>query len=270
VIKSSPSNYFDHNLQLRLHLELYSSIQTDLYLDCNHSNRLVDLYSEYSVVISCRFRGIRKIFGRNFNLQLRLQLEIYSSSLNLDWDNSNRFEELFSYSVVKSSRFRGSRTNFSYNSQLRLPLEFDSSTSLYLHCDHSNRLVELLSYYPVGKSSRLGGIINGFVQQLLNSTIYLEQQPRVSIGWAGASVSDMVNLYVPAQNSQTKYDQDSTNTQVVVHNTAVDTWDDGNPLMDQAVSLQNNSKQSLPASTTHKVLGGVVQRDKMTSSLDYW
>ena len=60
VIKSSPSNYFNHNLQLRLHLELFSSIHTDLYLDCDHSNRLVDLYSKYSVVISSRFRGIRK------------------------------------------------------------------------------------------------------------------------------------------------------------------------------------------------------------------
>ena len=40
----------------------------------------------------------------------------------------------------------------------------------------------------------------------------------MSIGRAGAAVSDMDNLYVPAQNSQTKYDQqDFTNTQVVVH-----------------------------------------------------
>jgi len=91
----------------------------------------------------------------------------------------------------------------------------------------------------------------------------------VSIGWAGAAVSDMDNLHVPAQNSQTKYDQDSTNTQVVVQNTFVDTWDDGNPLMAQAVGLQNNSKQSLPAATTHKGSGGVVQRDNMTSSMDY-
>ena len=172
VIKSSPRNYFDHNLQLRLHLELYSSIQTDLYLDWDHSNRLVDLYSEYSVVISFRFGGIRKNSGRNFNLQLRLQLEIFPSSVYLDWDNSNRFVELFSYSVVKSSRCRGSRTKFGYNSQISLPLEFDSSAGLYLQCDHSNRSLELPSYYPVGKSSRLGGIINCFVQQLLNSSIY--------------------------------------------------------------------------------------------------
>ena len=96
MIKSSPSNYFNHNLQLRLQLELFSSIHTDLYLDCDHSKRLVDLYSEYSAVISSRFRGIRKVFGRNFNLQLSLQLEIYPSSLYLDWDTSNRFVELFS------------------------------------------------------------------------------------------------------------------------------------------------------------------------------
>ena len=139
--------------------------------------------------------------------------------------------------MVKSSRFRGSRTKFGYNSQIRLPLEFDSSAGLYLQCDHSNRSLELPSYYPVGKSSRPGGIINCFVQQLPNSSIYLEQQLRVSIGWAGAAASDMDNLHVPAQNFQTKYDQDSTNTQVVVHNTFVDTWDDGNPLMARAVSL---------------------------------
>jgi len=269
VIKSSPRNYFDHNLQLRLHLELYSSIQTDFYLDWDHSNRIVDLYSDYSVVISFRFGGIRKKSGRNFNLQLRLQLEIFPSSVYLDWDNSNRVVELFSYSVVKSSRFRGSRTKFGYNSQIRLPLESDSSAGLYLQCDHSNSSLELPLYYPVGKSSRLGGIINCFVQQLPNSSIYLEQQPRVSIGWAGAAVSDMDNLHVPAQNFQTKYDQDSTNTQVVVQNTFVDTWDDGNPLMAQAVGLLNNSKQPLPATTTHKGSGGVVQRDIMTSSMDY-
>ena len=145
LIKSSPfRNYFDHNLQLRLQLELHSIIQASLYLDCDHRNRLVDLYSEYSAVISSRFRGTRKNFGRNFNLQLRLQLEIYSSSLYLDWDSKKQFVELFSYSVVKSSRFREIKTNFGYNSQLRLPLEFDSSTSLYLHCDHGNRFVELL------------------------------------------------------------------------------------------------------------------------------
>ena len=134
----------------------------------------------------------------------------------------------------------------------------------------------------------------------------------MSIGRAGAAVSDMNNLYVPAQNSQTRYNQqDSTSTQVVVHklqhtvpsvqqqlhksqlesraasnqqlaksnlllayfgkpdDTAVDTWDDGNPLMAQAVSLQNNSKQSLQVATTHKGSGGGIQRGNMTSSLDY-
>ena len=97
VIKSSPSNYFNHNLLIRLQLELFLRIHTDLYLYCDHSKRLVDLYPEYSVVISSRFRGIRKIFGRNFNLQLSLQLETYPSSLYLDWDKSNRFVEIFSY-----------------------------------------------------------------------------------------------------------------------------------------------------------------------------
>ena len=97
VIKSSPSNYFNHNLLIRLQLELFLRIHTDLYLYCDHSKRLVDLYPEYSVVISSRFRGIRKIFGRNFNLQLSLQLETYPSSLYLEWDTSNRFVELFSY-----------------------------------------------------------------------------------------------------------------------------------------------------------------------------
>ena len=97
MIKSSPSNYFTHNLQLRLPLVLFSSTHTDLYLECDHSNRLVDLYLEYSVVISSRFRGISKIFGSNFNLQIRLQLEIHPSSIYLEWDKSNRFVELFSY-----------------------------------------------------------------------------------------------------------------------------------------------------------------------------
>ena len=92
-VDSEFRTYIGQYLQFRLQPEIYSSSQTSLYFDWEHSNRFAELNIQFSVIKSSPFRNYF-----DHNLQLRLQLELYSSSLYLDWDNSNRVVELFSYS----------------------------------------------------------------------------------------------------------------------------------------------------------------------------